>query len=107
LIQPQPAQLLDQLGDEDVVAVTRLDRLARSMRGLLDVAEQIKEEDSFALPDSLKGVMPSGPKPLGDRAMTPTVVGCDLPAQAALFRNHRQMTITLCRQTRIAARDSR
>lgn len=57
MIQPQPAQLLDQLGDDDVVAVTRLDRLARSMRGLLDVAEQIKEEDSFALPDSLKGTV--------------------------------------------------
>jgi len=38
---------------------------------------------------------------------TLTIVGCDLPAQAALFRDHRQMMITLCRQTQIAARDSR
>jgi len=34
------------------------------------------------------------------------VVGCGLPAQAALFHDHRQMTVTLCRHTRIAARDS-
>lgn len=39
--RPQLAALLDQLRDGDVVTVTRLDRLARSTRNLLDIAEQI------------------------------------------------------------------
>lgn len=41
--RPELARLLDQLRDDDVVVITRLDRLARSTRDLLDVAEQIKE----------------------------------------------------------------
>ena len=41
--RPQLARLLDQVREEDVVVVTRLDRLARSTRDLLDVAEQLKE----------------------------------------------------------------
>ena len=39
--RPELARLLDQLRDEDVIVVTRLDRLARSTRDLLDVAERI------------------------------------------------------------------
>lgn len=39
--RPQLAALLNQLRDGDVVTVTRLDRLARSTRNLLDIAEQL------------------------------------------------------------------
>ena len=41
--RPQLARLLDQIRKDDVVVVTRLDRLARSTRDLLDVAEQLNE----------------------------------------------------------------
>ncbi|NSZ15584.1 recombinase family protein [Agrobacterium vitis] len=37
--RPQLVALLDQLRDGDVVTITRLDRLARSTRDLLDIAE--------------------------------------------------------------------
>ena len=37
------ARMLDQIRDDDVLAVTRLDRLARSTRDLLDIAEKLKE----------------------------------------------------------------
>lgn len=38
----QLARLLDQMREGDVVVVTRLDRLARSTRDLLEIAEQLK-----------------------------------------------------------------
>lgn len=41
--RPALTRLLDQLRDEDVVVVTRLDRLARSTRDLLDIAEQLRD----------------------------------------------------------------
>ena len=41
--RPQLARMLDQIREDDVVVVTRLDRLARSTRDLLDVAEQLKD----------------------------------------------------------------
>jgi DNA invertase Pin-like site-specific DNA recombinase len=41
--RPELARLLDHLRDGDVVVVHRLDRLARSTRDLLDIAEQLKE----------------------------------------------------------------
>ncbi len=41
--QPELARMLDQLRDDDVVVVTRLDRLARSTRDLLDTAEKLNE----------------------------------------------------------------
>jgi len=41
--RPELARLLDQLRDDDVVVITRLDWLARSTRDLLDVAKQIKK----------------------------------------------------------------
>jgi DNA invertase Pin-like site-specific DNA recombinase len=41
--RPQLARLLDQVRQDDVVVVARLDRLARSTRDLLDVAEQLNE----------------------------------------------------------------
>lgn len=40
--RPELARLLDHLRPGDVVAVTRLDRLARSTRDLLDIAERIQ-----------------------------------------------------------------
>jgi DNA invertase Pin-like site-specific DNA recombinase len=40
--RPELARLLDHLRDGDVVVVTRLDRLARSTRDLLDIAEQLQ-----------------------------------------------------------------
>jgi DNA invertase Pin-like site-specific DNA recombinase len=40
--RPQLERLLDHLRVGDVVAVTRLDRLARSTRDLLEIAERIK-----------------------------------------------------------------
>jgi len=36
-------KMIDQLRDDDTVVVTRLDRLARSTRDLLDIAEKLKD----------------------------------------------------------------
>ena len=44
--RPQLARLIDQLRPNDVVTVTRLDRLARSTRDLLDIAERLEEAGS-------------------------------------------------------------
>lgn len=41
--RPQLDQLLDQLRPGDVIVVTKYDRLARSLRDLLDIVEAIKE----------------------------------------------------------------
>lgn len=41
--RPQLARLLDQIRDDDVVVVTRLDRLARLTKDLLDIAEKLNE----------------------------------------------------------------
>lgn len=41
--RPELGRLLDHLRAGDVVTVTRLDRLARSTRDLLEIAERIKE----------------------------------------------------------------
>jgi DNA invertase Pin-like site-specific DNA recombinase len=41
--RPQLSRLIDQLRPDDVVTVTRLDRLARSTRDLLDIAERLQE----------------------------------------------------------------
>ena len=40
--RPELARMLEQLRDGDVVVVTRLDRLARSTRDLLDIAERLQ-----------------------------------------------------------------
>jgi len=40
--RPELEKLLDQLRDGDVVVVTKYDRLARSLRDLLDIVEAIK-----------------------------------------------------------------
>ena len=41
--RPQLARLLDQMREDDVVVVYRLDRLARSTRDLLEIAEQLRD----------------------------------------------------------------
>ena len=41
--RPELDKILDQLCDGDVVVVTKYDRLARSLRDLLDIVEAIKE----------------------------------------------------------------
>lgn len=41
--RPELDKMLDQLRDGDVVVVTKYDRLARSLRDLLDIVEAIKE----------------------------------------------------------------
>jgi DNA invertase Pin-like site-specific DNA recombinase len=44
--RPQLARLLDQLRRDDVVVVTRLDRLARSTGNLLEIAAAIRAKDA-------------------------------------------------------------
>ena len=44
--RPQLAALFDQLRAGDVVTITRLDRLARSTRDLLDIAERLDEAEA-------------------------------------------------------------
>jgi DNA invertase Pin-like site-specific DNA recombinase len=44
--RPELDRMLDQLRAGDVVVVSRLDRLARSTRNLLEIAEQLKEADA-------------------------------------------------------------
>jgi DNA invertase Pin-like site-specific DNA recombinase len=44
--RPELAKLLGHLRPGDVVTVTRLDRLARSTRDLLDIAERIREAEA-------------------------------------------------------------
>lgn len=41
--RPALTRMLEQMRAEDVVVVTRLDRLARSTRDLLDIAEQLRD----------------------------------------------------------------
>jgi len=44
--RPELERLLDQVREGDVVVVTRLDRLARSTRDLLDIAERLRDVDA-------------------------------------------------------------
>jgi DNA invertase Pin-like site-specific DNA recombinase len=44
--RPELTRMLDQLRAGDVVVVSRLDRLARSTRDLLNIAEQLKEVEA-------------------------------------------------------------
>jgi DNA invertase Pin-like site-specific DNA recombinase len=44
--RPELARLFDQIRPEDVVVVTRLDRLARSTRDLLDIADKLKAAEA-------------------------------------------------------------
>ena len=47
--RPELARLLDQLRGDDVVLVTRLDRLARSTGDLLEIAEAIRAKEAGLL----------------------------------------------------------
>jgi DNA invertase Pin-like site-specific DNA recombinase len=47
--RPELARLLDQLRKDDVVVVTRLDRLARSTSHLLEIAEAIRAKEAGLL----------------------------------------------------------
>jgi DNA invertase Pin-like site-specific DNA recombinase len=41
--RPELARMIDHLREMDIVVITRLDRLARSTKNLLDIAEQLNE----------------------------------------------------------------
>ena len=47
--RPELARLLDQLRKDDVVVVTRLDRLARSTGNLLEIAEAVRAKEAGLL----------------------------------------------------------
>ncbi len=44
--RPELARMLDQIRDNDVVVVTRLDRLARSTKDLLNIAEKLNDAEA-------------------------------------------------------------
>jgi DNA invertase Pin-like site-specific DNA recombinase len=44
--RPELVRMLDQIRSDDVIVVSRLDRLARSTRDLLDIAEQLKTAEA-------------------------------------------------------------
>lgn len=60
--RPELARLLDQLRDDDVVVVTKYDRLARSLRDLIDVVETIQNRgaDFRSVAESIDTTSPSG-----------------------------------------------
>lgn len=45
-VRPELARLMEHLRAEDVLVVTRLDRLARSTRDLLDIAQQLTDAEA-------------------------------------------------------------
>ncbi|WP_299655407.1 recombinase family protein [uncultured Jannaschia sp.] len=55
-------QLLDQLRQGDVIILTKYDRLARSLRDLLDIVEAIKERGGGfrSLAEDINNTMPAG-----------------------------------------------
>ena len=44
--RPELEKLLEQLRADDIVAVTKYDRLARSLKDLIEIVEQIKERNA-------------------------------------------------------------
>ncbi|SDX98709.1 recombinase family protein [Roseicitreum antarcticum] len=60
--RPQLNQLLDQLRQGDVIVVTKYDRLARSLRDLLDIVETIKERGGGfrSLAEDINTTTPAG-----------------------------------------------
>jgi len=60
--RPELAQLLDQLRDDDVVTVTKYDRLARSLHGLLDIVKAIEERGAGfrSLAEDIDTTTPAG-----------------------------------------------
>lgn len=60
--RPELQRMLDQLRDGDVVVVTKYDRLARSLRDLLDFVEAIKERGAGfrSLAEDIDTTTPAG-----------------------------------------------
>ena len=60
--RPELERMFDQLRDGDVVVVTKYDRLARSLRDLLDIVEAIKERGSGfrSLAEDIDTTTPAG-----------------------------------------------
>ena len=60
--RPQLNQMLDQLRDGDVVVVTKYDRLARSLRDLLDIVEVVAERGAGfrSLAEDIDTTTPAG-----------------------------------------------
>jgi DNA invertase Pin-like site-specific DNA recombinase len=60
--RPELDKMLDQLRDGDVVVVTKYDRLARSLRDLLDIVEVIKERGAGfrSLAEDIDTTTPAG-----------------------------------------------
>ncbi|MEP1421085.1 MAG: recombinase family protein [Erythrobacter sp.] len=60
--RPELDKMLDQLRDGDVVVVTKYDRLARSLRDLLDIVEAIKERGAGfrSLAEDIDTTTPAG-----------------------------------------------
>lgn len=60
--RPQLNQLLEQLRSGDVIVVTKYDRLARSLRDLLDIVEAIKERGAGfrSLAEDIDTTTPAG-----------------------------------------------
>jgi len=60
--RPQLDQMLEHLRDGDVVVVTKYDRLARSMRDLLDIVEAIRERGAGfrSLAEDIDTTTPAG-----------------------------------------------
>ncbi|MEM9240260.1 MAG: recombinase family protein [Pseudomonadota bacterium] len=60
--RPELDKMLDQLRDGDVVVVTKHDRLARSLRDLLDIVEAIKEHGAGfrSLAEDIDTTTPAG-----------------------------------------------
>lgn len=60
--RPQLDRLLDQLRPGDVVVVTKYDRLARSLKDLLDIVDQVKERGAGfrSLAEDIDTTTPAG-----------------------------------------------
>ena len=60
--RPELQRMLDQLRDGDVVVVTKYDRLARSLRDLLDIVEAIKDRGAGfrSLAEDIDTTTPAG-----------------------------------------------
>ena len=60
--RPQLHRLIEQLRDDDIVVVTKYDRLARSLRDLMDIVENIRNRcgDFRSLAESIDTTSSSG-----------------------------------------------
>ena len=85
--RPELARMLDQLRAGDVVTVTRLDRLARSTRDLLDVAEHIQTADAGLR--SLAEPWADTTSPAGRMVMTVFAGIAEFERSLILDRTHR------------------